>query len=470
MAKSKPNRVKLSQAAVAKLPVPEDGREWYFDAKLSGFGVCCWASGAKTFYLTRKLAGRKERVKLGKFGDVTEGQARQAAVRMAGQIAAGVNPADERRRARGETTLTDLWAVYFEKHAKARCRGWKEQERVWKANISRLGNRCLSKVSRAAVRDWHAAIGKEAPYQANRALAILSSMFTFAIGEGFDGENPCKGIRRFQEISRERILAADELVGLFKALCEEAEPWADFFPVLLFTGARIGNVRTMRWADLELQRGLWRVPGEDAKAGEPLVVILMAPVIVVLRRRLAARAALPPDKQSEYVFPGRLGGCVGYPQTPWERITERAGIKGLRPHDLRRSLASWASTKGGDFYAIGKALGHKDANSTAVYARPGLSAIRAVVGLGTGAMLAVLNPAGVPLAGEAEIAAAVRRADLPQNVRVAILSLLGPTGEPVVETRPALPILPPSPAEAPAAPPAEAPPASGPPAVADKKT
>ncbi|MCD6304392.1 MAG: integrase family protein [Planctomycetes bacterium] len=273
----------------AKLPAAADGRTYYKDAKTPGLVLCVWQSGVKSFELYRRIAGRPRRLKIGRFPEVTVAHARKEAARLAGQIAQGRNPADLRRKARNETTLANLWELYLAKHAKLHKRTWKEDERQWKAYFARLQARRLSHIRQADVRDWHAAIGKEHGHcQANRALALLSSMFTFAQGEGYDGPNPCKGIRRFKEQSRDRFLAADELRRPFAALDAEGEPWDDFFRVLLLTGARIANVMAMQWADLELGRGLWHVPGEESKTGDPLVVILTPPVVDILRRRRAA--------------------------------------------------------------------------------------------------------------------------------------------------------------------------------------
>ena len=57
------------------------------------------------------------------------------------------------------------------------------------------------------------------------------------------------------------------------------------------------------------------------------------------------------------------------PKLGWKRILERAEIKDLRLHDLRRTLGSWQAATGANSYMIGRTLGHKDSQSTAIYAR-----------------------------------------------------------------------------------------------------
>ena len=432
MAKPDTNKKNLTQAAVKKLPTPEKNRVYYYDTKLAGFGVCCYPSGAKTFILYRKIEGRPVRLKLGKLGDVTANEARQEARKLAGEIVNGGNPAEARREARQEMTLADLWPLYLEKYAKVRKRTWEEDQRQWKAYLSPLKNRRLSKITRANVRDWHARQGKKhGHYQANRSLALLSGLFAFARDEGFEGKNPCQGLKRFKETSRERFLSADELSALAKSLDAEPALWKDFFRVLLLTGARVANVRAMRWDELELKRGLWRIPGEKFKTGEPMVIILSPPVVDILKARLSeaeSEAAKDPDKPvREWVFPARyrtMPGPIFYPQNTWKRIVKRAGLKDLHIHDLRRSMASWAVGAGASLYAVGKALGHRDAATTQIYARLDLAPQRAAIEQATTAMLPYLN-GGADSTQDADGLAEVTALwpKLPADVRGRILAL-----------------------------------------------
>lgn len=380
------NTLKLTMAAVAKLPAPAAGKVAYRDRDMPGLYLTVTSRGVKTFSMVKRIGSRIARITLGRYPALNVEKARLEVTRLSGQIAEGKDPATRRRQARQELTLEALWPLYLEKYAKPRKRTWAEDERQWNAYLLPLKNRQLSDITRANVRDWHASMGKKhGLYQANRALALLSGMFNFGRDEGFEGENPCRGLKRFKEQSRERFLAADELRELFKSLDADLPVWRDFFAVLLLTGARGHNVRAMRWDEVELERGLWRIPGEKFKTGEPVVVILVDAVVGILKAR---RAAAEPE--AEYVFPGRGGACISYPQAAWRRIVKRAGLKNLRPHDLRRTLASWGVAAGASLYAVGKALGHRDAATTQIYARLDVGPIRTAVGLATGALLAAL--------------------------------------------------------------------------------
>ena len=88
-----------------------------------------------------------------------------------------------------------------------------------------LGTMPLDKVGRAEVAALHYGL-RETPRAANRALMVLSKMFSLAEAWGVgprDG-NPCRFVQRYKEGRRERFLAEDEYRRVGRALCElEAE-------------------------------------------------------------------------------------------------------------------------------------------------------------------------------------------------------------------------------------------------------
>ena len=80
-------------------------------------------------------------------------------------------------------------------------------------------------------------------------------------------------------------------------------------------------------------------------------------------------AAQPRVKGSPYVFPGRDGmKPLREMQRLWHAARWEAKLEGVRLHDLRHSVASFAGGRGYSLFLIGKLLGHKDQRSTARYA------------------------------------------------------------------------------------------------------
>ena len=278
--------------------------------------------------------------------------------------------------------ITNLFTDYLERHAKPHKRSWPGDEKQFARYLIPWKHRKLSTIQKRDIQALHNTIGKaHGRYAANRLLALLHVMFTKAMEwEWMDKANPAHGIRRFREQSRERFLDADELPRFFLAVSEEPnETLRDYILLSLLTGARRGNVQSMRWDDISLERGVWVIP--VTKNGTTLTVPLVKEALAILTRRKLQAV-------SEWVFPshGRSGHLME-PKRGWTRILERANITNLRLHDLRRTLGSWQASTGASLTVIGKSLGHKNVNTTAIYSRLNLDPVRQAVETATTAML-----------------------------------------------------------------------------------
>ena len=101
----------------------------------------------------------------------------------------------------------------------------------------------------------------------------------------------------------------------------------------------------------------------DSKTGAKSI-ILNAPALALL-------AGL--EHVGAHVIAGRIAGNEGEKpradlNRPWHSIAKRAGLEGLRIHDLRHTHASFGAGAGLGLPIIGKLLGHARANTTQRYA------------------------------------------------------------------------------------------------------
>ena len=86
-------------------------------------------------------------------------------------------------------------------------------------------------------------------------VATLSKIFNLAEEWGLrpDGSNPCRHVRKYREVKRERYLTLEELKSLGEVLAEaertgsEPQPVIDAFRLLILTGARMGEIQKLRW-------------------------------------------------------------------------------------------------------------------------------------------------------------------------------------------------------------------------------
>ena len=374
-------RVNFTKAAIERMAAPENGRLYIYDEKEAGLLLQVTPNGRRTYQLYRKFKGRPLRVTIGTYPEFTVEQARKKAREIKTDMDAGLNPNDTLRQEREEMTFAGLFEQYMTRHAKLSKRTWQEDQRQYDRYLTSLANRRLSEITKRDIAAIHSRIGKETKTAANRVLALVSAVFGKAIAFGlWEHANPCIGIKHFPEQSRDRFLSGDELRRFFEALAQEPNGTArDYFLVSLFTGARRTNVLEMKWADIDFNAATWRIG--RTKNGTPQNVALVGPAIEILTDRREHIDSL-------FVFPshGKTGHLVE-PKKAWNRICTTAGIDGARIHDLRRTMGSWQAMTGASLPVIGKSLNHKNASTTAIYARLDLDPVRSAMEKATTAMM-----------------------------------------------------------------------------------
>lgn len=379
-ARAEPHRLRFSKTTLLGLRPPTSSDRFYvYDDAAPGLALCVTARGVRTFYYVARVGDRPVRIKLGRLDALSVDDARRRAAELAGDVAKGRDPAAERRAVRSEQTMRELLEHWLSNYAKLHNKRWKDQADIFDRYTESWGTRRLGSITRQTITDEHGRIGKTRPYAANRWLALVRTLYNHARRNGWTGANPASGIRHFRERSRERFIGDKDPTELGRFLAAvAAEPSAcirDFVKLLLLTGQRRSNVQAMRWGDVGLDKGVWTVPGETTKNGDPLTVALSEPAVAILRERLAAR-----ENETAWVFPSpSASGHLEEPKKAWTAILNRAGIEGLRLHDLRRTHGAIMAAGGASLIAIGRALGHKSQTATAVYARLNLDPVRQLV-------------------------------------------------------------------------------------------
>jgi integrase len=386
-------RRRITKRVVDALKVkPAEYTEW--DDGLSGFGVRVRPSGSMSYVVTyRAGSGRLAPVRrftIAAVGKVTPEQARQRAQAVLGAVAHGRDPAAEKSDERGMPTVADLADRFMGEHvALKRKKGTTAFYRDILDRIVKpaLGAAKADKVTRAQVARLHGKL-QGTPFQANRMLAVVGSMYAFGarIGVVPEGVNPARKIIKYPEHRRERFLTTEELERLGAAIHEaettgipyeidSSKPTAKHAPkeenriaqinpfaaatirLLLFTGCRLREILHLKWEDVDVERGLLFLP--DSKTGKKTIV-LNAPALEVL---------VGLDRFGPYVVPGDNPEKPRADlKRPWATIARRAGLESVRLHDLRHTNASFGAGSGLGLPIIGKLLGHTQASTTQRYA------------------------------------------------------------------------------------------------------
>ena len=375
--------IKQAKARLTKTIIdeaqPREIRYHIQDAEIPGFSLKVEPTGTKIFVLDYRINGGgrrapKKRIKIGKYGVFTLEQARNKAKEYLATILLGSDPAGARDQQRGKTLFQDIAARYLTEyvphHNKATTLKGKRHV-LQGAIMPHFRNMYIEDISRKDIQEWHGKMHKT-PINANRGLAFLSHLMT--VCEDWEirpqNSNPCLGIKRYRENKRERYLSETELRQLISTLnqCEEdgseEKSMMIFFRLLIFTGARQGEILTAKWEYVNYENSTLDLP--DSKTGKKK--INLCPEAIAEINKLERMVGNP------YLFPGyfvgvkdKLGRHHSPPNEMWHRILKRAGLKDFRKHDLRHAFASFAVMAGLTLEEIGQLLGHLTPQTTKRY-------------------------------------------------------------------------------------------------------
>lgn len=338
----------------------------YSDTEVIGLRLAVNKAGRKFFYFRFTFNGEKRVIKLGEYGAMTIPDARKKALEMRADIDAGIDPTVERDRIRGIPTFKDFALNDYMEWAKGSKRSWNTDLSKFNNHlIPKFGNRRLTEITMRDIQLYHAQVRQShSAGSANRHLSVISKLYKCAIQWGIVERNPCAGVKKFQENNAmQRFLTPDEIRRLYKAMDDmngRSVMTIASLKLLLLTGARRSEALTARWENVDLERGIWRIP--HTKNGRAHHVMLSDEAKELL-------AKLPRVEGSPWVFPGRdPSKHVVDPRKCLDQLMDAAGIERIRIHDLRHTFASLCAQSGHDLYLIKQALNHSDIQVTQRYA------------------------------------------------------------------------------------------------------
>lgn len=388
--------VKLTKRTV-ETAEPRAQRFTIFDSAIPGFGLRVYPSGERSWIFEYRAGegGRgtpKRRVTIGRASDFTPDQARKVADGLRSAVKTGKDPQGDKAHQREALTVAELADTFLISHVGAKRRGTTKahyEDVLRRLVLPTIGNRKAKDVTRSELARIHLA-NNATPFQANRIVAIVGSMYGFGARHGLvpEGVNPSRGIERYREEPRERLLSVAELERLGAAI-REAEttgvPWtvdetkstkhvpkanrqtvigehaAAALRLLIFTGARLREVLHLKWEHVDFDRGLLLLP--ESKTGKKTIV-LNAPAMALLGGL---------SRVGVYVIAGDSAGTPHEKpradlKRPWALVSGRGGLEGVRLHDLRHNFAAFGAGGGMGLPIIGKLLGHTQPQTTARYA------------------------------------------------------------------------------------------------------
>ncbi len=356
---------KLTDAKLKGLSAPAAGQVEYPDSDVPGLRARIGTSGAVTFILRKRFAGRIKNITLGRFGPrFGVAEARRKARSLISDLEVGKAPPAP--KARGDAALTIRAMVPQYLATKAHLRTVAEAERILNGYVlPELGDRLADTVTRGEITRLIDGIAERAPAMARSVHAQLSAFYAWAMPR-LDRlpANPCRDAGRPPKGKpRDRVLSDAELAALWRVAERLPRPWGPGVLLIILTGARREEVFAADLAEFDLDAAEWTIPPERAKNGMAHIVPLSRPAVDVLK-------AQPIIEGSPKLFPTRTvarqaeAGPSGYSKATARLRALVQDELGKAPvphwslHDIRRTVATGLQRLGTRFEVTEAVLNH----------------------------------------------------------------------------------------------------------------
>jgi integrase len=392
-------RLKLNEKTLRDVE-PKPGVSFQvFDTEVIGFAVRIQASGARTFTIDYRHAGRQRRMNIGRWPEWSVTAARERAKELRRAIDEGRDPLAIKEGFRDAPRVKDMIDRYIAEHLPklAKTNASDQVSMLKKMLEPTWGNRLVSEITKTDVARFLDVVAegrprpckqkpnnrarklqghKPTPIRANRMGEVLRKMFTLAMEWDWRSDNPAQGFHRRLEQARERFLVHEELTRIAAVLdAAEDQRAAAIIRMCMLTGARVGEVRTARFDQFNLDYAIWSKPASTTKQRKIHRVPISQDVAAIVRLRLEAVPSGNP-----WLFPGdTVGQPVREIRRFWLRVQREAALPDVRIHDLRHTFASLLVSGGASLEMIGKLLGHSQMQTTQRYAHLMDSPLRAGV-------------------------------------------------------------------------------------------
>jgi integrase len=334
--------MKLTAKTIATLKLREGQSECeIYDEALRGFGIRIREGGSRNFIFRYcNPSGKIQRMTIGPATAETAGPAREQAAKYALEVAAGKDPAQDKKDAK-ETAKQDAehtFGVQVERYLKARESEFKPHSfadvvRHLTGHAAALHKLPIKSVTQLNVASLLSKVEAErGPVSANRVRTSLSAFFNWVLSEGvrLPEGNPVTHTRKREEKSRDRVLTHDELKRVWSA-CED-DHFGAIVKLLMLTAQRREEIAGLRCAEVNDDKAQIELPKERTKNAREHVVPLSDTAKAILNRI--------PRADRVFVFGRDDTGYSGFTRSK-DRLDKRLGeIAHWTVHDLRRTAAT----------------------------------------------------------------------------------------------------------------------------------
>lgn len=312
-------------------------------------------SGAKSWLLRFRFAGKRREMGLGSFNDVSLAEARELRAECRKMLHRGIDPIEHRHAEKLKRAADRVQAMTFAEAAvafiDAKSAEWGNAKHVkqWEATLATYAFPVFGELD---VRDVHVgvvlkvleSIWRTKPETASRVRGRIEAVLDYAAVRGYrTGENPARWRghldkllptrSKVQKVEHHAALAYAEIGDFIRVLRAQPGIAARALEFVILTACRTAEALGATWDEIDLSRELWTVPADRMKAGREHRIPLSRPAVALLRSV---------HRENDWVFPGVRGGC-GLSNMAMLAVLRRMGRADLTVHGFRSTFRDWTA-------------------------------------------------------------------------------------------------------------------------------
>lgn len=376
---------KVTKRSVEGVVPPSPGKRAYlWDETLKGFGVMITDRAVRSYIIQYRMGGRgtqTRRVTIGKHGSPwTAERARDRAAELLEQVRRKVDPFEAQRALIADSVATkdaqeaerktatklafSAFADQFvERYAKAKQpKTWRDTDSVIRRDLKPFfGEKSLTTIGPRDIVELLDQVGERGESASLKAYKALRGVLSYASDRHLLSASPMIGMKPPASVAkRERSLTDDELRLVWLAAGSLGYPFGPLLRLLILTGQRLREVAELPWAELEVGKRQWMLPGTRTKNERTTLVPLSDPALAIITELPRIRsdggkgnAVLAFTTTGDTPVSGfskikaRLDATMlqiarkeAADAGADEEAVESLAIEDWRLHDLRRTLAS----------------------------------------------------------------------------------------------------------------------------------
>jgi len=323
--------------------------------KVAGLYLQVTGSGSRSWILRVKVGAKRREIGLGPYPAVTLKDAHVKAQAERDKINAGVDPVLERRAAESALKVAQASEITFSEAAKqfinSRAHGWKNAKHgdQWRNTLAQyaepiLGKMFVRHITREHVMQVLEPIWTSKTETASRVRGRIENVLDWARVKGYrSGENPAlwrgnldhllAAPADVKPVRHHTALPYRGMGDFMKTLAAIETTAARCLEFTILTVSRSGEARGARWTEIDLEAGVWRVPGERMKEKKEHRVPLSTATVDLLK-------CLPRADDQDLVFPSPRGKVLS--DMTLLMILRRLGAEATA-HGMRSTFKDWAS-------------------------------------------------------------------------------------------------------------------------------